>query len=100
MTGGGPAVEVTGLVRTYAAKKGGEVRALDGLDLTIERGEIHGLLGPNGAGKSTLCKVLSTVLLPTAGTARVLGTDVVRDPERCAGRSPWCSAATAASTPG
>ena len=82
MTGGGPAVEVTGLVRTYTAKKGGEVRALDGLDLTIERGEIHGLLGPNGAGKSTLCKVLSTVLLPTAGTARVLGTDVVRDPKR------------------
>ena len=82
VTGGGPAVEVTGLVRTYAAKKGGEVRALDGLDLAIERGEIHGLLGPNGAGKSTLCKVLSTVLLPTAGTARVLGTDVVRDPKR------------------
>jgi ABC-2 type transport system ATP-binding protein len=79
--GDGLAVEVTDLVRTYAAKRG-EVRALDGLNLVVRRGEIHGLLGPNGAGKSTLCKVLSTVLLPTSGTARVLGTDVVRDPKR------------------
>ena len=70
-------VQVADLVRVYPGKKGEDRRALDGLSLDIPVGEVHGLLGPNGAGKTTLCKILSTVLLPTSGMARVLGLDVV-----------------------
>jgi ABC-2 type transport system ATP-binding protein len=68
-------IEVRGLVREY--KKG--PRAVDGIDLTVEPGEIYGFLGPNGAGKSTTVHVLTTLLPPTAGTALVGGFDVVRD---------------------
>jgi ABC-2 type transport system ATP-binding protein len=53
--------------------------ALADVSLTVERNEVHGLLGPNGAGKTTLVKILSTILLPTEGTARVMGLDVVAD---------------------
>ncbi|QSB15008.1 ABC transporter ATP-binding protein [Natronosporangium hydrolyticum] len=74
-----PAVEVHQLRRVYGGRRRApEVVALDGVDLTVPAGEVHGLLGPNGAGKTTLCKILSTVLLPTAGEAAVLGHDVVR----------------------
>ncbi|HEU5030779.1 MAG TPA: ABC transporter ATP-binding protein [Spirillospora sp.] len=72
-----PAVHTSGLRRTYARRRRDTVVALDELTLTIAQNEIHGLLGPNGAGKTTLVKILSTVLLPSAGTARVLGHDVV-----------------------
>src|SRR6266508_1846751 len=68
-------IEVEGLVREY--KKG--PRAVDGIDLSIAPGEIYGFLGPNGAGKSTTVHVLTTLLPPTAGTARVAGFDVVRE---------------------
>ena len=75
------AVEVEQLTRVY--RRGPkQVIALDRLSLRIEQGTVHGLLGPNGAGKTTLVKVLSTVLLPTAGTARVMGYDVVRETNR------------------
>ncbi len=67
-------IEVEGLVKDF---KGG-VRAVDGIDLCVAPGEIYGFLGPNGAGKSTTVLVLTTLLPPTAGKARVAGLDVVR----------------------
>ncbi|MFN8036303.1 MAG: ATP-binding cassette domain-containing protein [Acidimicrobiia bacterium] len=60
----------------------GSTRAVDGVDLAVRSGEIYGFLGPNGAGKSTVVRMLCTLLLPTAGTARVAGHDVVADPQR------------------
>jgi len=58
----------------------GDVRAVDGVDLAVDGGEIYGFLGPNGAGKSTVVRMLCTLLLPTAGRARVAGFDVVDQP--------------------
>src|SRR5262245_28954919 len=58
-----------------------ELVALSGVNLEVQRGELFGLLGPNGAGKTTLIKILSTLLLPTSGTALVDGLDVTRDVE-------------------
>lgn len=77
-----PVIETRGLTRIFESRKGfffNEIvrtEALRGVDLTVDPGEIFGLLGPNGAGKTTLTKILSTLLLPTGGTARVLGLDV------------------------
>src|SRR3954452_19532545 len=68
-------IEAEGLVRVF--KKG--PRAVDGIDLEVAPGEIYGFLGPNGAGKSTTVLMLTTLLPPTAGTARVAGHDVVED---------------------
>ena len=68
-------IEVENLVREF--KKG--PRAVDGIDISVEPGEIYGFLGPHGAGKSTTVLVLTTLLPPTSGTARVAGYDVVKD---------------------
>jgi len=77
---GDPVIEVADLRREYRLRgRKGVVTALDGLSLTVRAGQVHGLLGPNGAGKTTLCKVLSTILVPTSGSARVVGFDVVQD---------------------
>ncbi len=59
----------------------GDVRAVDGVDLQVERGEIYGFLGPNGAGKSTTMRILTTLIEPSAGQATVAGRDVVDDPD-------------------
>ena len=77
----GPAIETAALTRTFRVRRGsGEVRALQGVDLVVHPGECFGLLGPNGAGKSTLIKILTTLLLPTSGRARVAGHDVATEP--------------------
>jgi ABC-2 type transport system ATP-binding protein len=73
---GPPAIETTGLTKVYP----GGLRAVDGLDLVVPRGEIFGLLGPNGAGKTTTAGMLTTRVIPTSGTALVGGIDVVRRP--------------------
>jgi daunorubicin resistance ABC transporter ATP-binding subunit len=69
------AIEATDLVKTF---KGG-VRALEGVSLAVEEGTVFGLLGPNGAGKTTAVRILTTILHPDSGSARVLGHDVVHD---------------------
>jgi ABC-2 type transport system ATP-binding protein len=68
------AIETSGLVKTF-----GKTPALNGVDLQIREGSVYGLLGPNGAGKTTTIRVLATLLKPTAGSATVLGHDVVRE---------------------
>ena len=69
-----PAVETSGLHKSY-----GDVQALRGVDLSVETGSVFGLLGPNGAGKTTAVRILTTLLAPDEGSARVAGFDVVRD---------------------
>ena len=75
------AIQTRALRRVYKARPK-PVTALDGVDLDVPQGEFFGLLGPNGAGKTTLIKILTTLLLPSSGTARVAGFDVVRDTRR------------------
>ena len=75
------AIETRALRRVYKARPK-PVTALDGIDLEVHQGELFGLLGPNGAGKTTLIKILTTLLLPSSGSARVAGYDVVRDTTR------------------
>src|SRR5690606_15819305 len=76
------AIDVQNVTRVFESKKKEPFYALRDANLQVQRGEMFGLLGPNGAGKSTLIKILSTLLLPTSGTARVAGFDVVREADR------------------
>src|SRR5438128_4722279 len=91
----GVAIEARGLVKefekgrrtlwqrvTRAPDARTTFRAVDGVDLVVQGGEIFGLLGPNGAGKTTTMRMISTLLEPTAGTIRVLGIDVSKEPRR------------------
>lgn len=71
------AIETSGLTKTFGA-----THALNGVDLRIRQGSVYGLLGPNGAGKTTTVRILATLVRPDAGTAAVLGLDVIRDAER------------------
>ena len=72
-----PVIEATGLRKQY-----GDHVAVDGVDLTVARGQILGVLGPNGAGKSTTVRMLTTMTVPDAGSARIMGLDVVADARR------------------
>jgi ABC-2 type transport system ATP-binding protein len=74
------AIEATGLVKSF-----GETRAVDGVDLAVRSGTVYGVLGPNGAGKTTTIRMLATLLRPDAGSARVLGHDVVHDADAVRG---------------
>jgi ABC-2 type transport system ATP-binding protein len=68
------AIEANGLVKSF-----GSVRAVNGVDLAVRRGSVYGVLGPNGAGKTTTIRILATLLRPDAGSARVLGHDLVTE---------------------
>jgi ABC-2 type transport system ATP-binding protein len=70
------AIEATGLVKSF-----GETKAVDGVDLAVRSGSVYGVLGPNGAGKTTTIRMLATLLRPDAGSARVLGHDIVSQPD-------------------
>ncbi|OKP69769.1 ABC transporter [Paenibacillus helianthi] len=70
------AIEAEGLVKIF-----GDNRAVDGVDLKVATGSIYGVLGPNGAGKTTVIRMLATLLRPDAGSARVFGHDVVKEPQ-------------------
>ncbi|MBW8803041.1 MAG: ABC transporter [Catenulispora sp. 13_1_20CM_3_70_7] len=71
-------ISLTGLAKTFG-RGAGATRALDGLDLAVAAGEVHGLLGPNGAGKSTTLRILLSLLRPDAGEVRLFGQDAWRD---------------------
>ncbi|HEV2813529.1 MAG TPA: ATP-binding cassette domain-containing protein [Solirubrobacteraceae bacterium] len=74
------AIETTGLVKAF-----GETRAVDGVDLEVPAGAVYGVLGPNGAGKTTTIRMLATLIRPDAGSARVLGHDVVAEADAVRG---------------
>jgi len=74
------AIEANGIVKSF-----GDVRAVDGVDLAVRTGSVYGVLGPNGAGKTTTIRMLATLLRPDAGSARVLGHDIVNDAEAVRG---------------
>jgi ABC-2 type transport system ATP-binding protein len=74
------AIEATGLAKSF-----GETRAVDGVDLAVRSGSVYGVLGPNGAGKTTTIRMLATLLRPDAGSARVLGHDIVSEADAVRG---------------
>ena len=87
------AIEVSGLKKNFR-ERGKDTWAVRGIDLKIKKGEIYGFLGPNGAGKSTTIFMLSTLLTPTSGKARVMGLDVFREAHKVRERVGICVAGT------
>jgi len=86
---------VRGLTKIFHDESRGEVRAVDGIDFDALEGRIFGLLGTNGAGKTTALRMLSTILVPTSGTATVAGHDVAEEPEAVRRNLGFYSASTA-----
>ncbi|MCF6745243.1 ABC transporter ATP-binding protein [Blastococcus sp. KM273128] len=80
-----PAVQMTGVAKTYRGRGGQVLRALDGLDMTVDSGGVHGLLGPNGSGKTTSIRILLGLVRPTAGDVRLLDRPVPADLPRVIG---------------
>jgi ABC-2 type transport system ATP-binding protein len=76
-TGGGLVIETENLTRKF-----GDLVAVDKLNINIREGDIYGFLGPNGAGKTTTIRMLSTLIRPTSGTARVMGHDILKEPNK------------------
>ncbi|MDQ3429895.1 MAG: ABC transporter ATP-binding protein [Actinomycetota bacterium] len=76
------ALELKNVDKSFKKRRGEVVRALDGISLSVGKGEVVGILGPNGSGKSTLVRVLSTLVLPDAGEVEVFGVDAVRHPKQ------------------
>ncbi len=88
-------IEVENLTKHYPDWERGKLVALDGISFQAHPGEVFGLLGPNGAGKTTALRILSTVLRPTSGTARICGYDVVAEPNHVRRQIGFVSANTA-----
>jgi sodium transport system ATP-binding protein len=88
-------VVVEDLTRTFYDEGRGELRAVAGVSFDCRAGEIFGLLGANGAGKTTTLRMLATILQPTSGTARLMGHDIVTDPEAVRANLGFCSSTTA-----
>jgi len=88
-------IEAAGLTKIFHdPKRGGEFRAVDDVSFTCRPGRIFGLLGPNGAGKTTTLRILSTTLVPTAGSASLDGIDVVAEPARARQHLGFCTGTT------
>jgi len=86
------AIQIIGLTKDFVRKEAGRkkrVRAVDSVHLSVEEGEFVGLLGPNGAGKTTLIKILGTLILPTEGTAKIGGFDVVKEADKARSSFGW-----------
>ncbi len=75
------ALEIHGVTKSFKKRRADPVRALKGIDLTIDKGEVVGILGPNGSGKSTLVRVISTLITPDAGSVNVFGIDALDHPK-------------------
>jgi sodium transport system ATP-binding protein len=88
-------IQAQELRKVFRDRKRGAVTAVDGVSFTCRPGQIYALLGANGAGKTTTLRMLATILTPTAGTANVAGSDIVRDPEAVRAKVGFLSTATA-----
>ena len=91
----GAPVVVCNLTKTFMDESRGVIRAVDGISFECRESEVFGLLGANGAGKTTTLRMLSTIIAPTSGTAKILGHDIVKDPAGVRRSMGFYSASTA-----